>query len=158
MAKLLTHGLWELTLYCMILDQYPFLGETLQDTYEKVHKSVSKFLFPRPCVFKNLLRDLFFSRLLIAPWSSQMIWTRGWRTCWKDFFVKVSGICSSTFYFYSHTFIGPGFPGIFPHVFDILFWAAVFVQSMAGLSAFEFKYILFCRPKHENDIGDCCKA
>ncbi|KAF5744697.1 serine/threonine-protein kinase GRIK1 isoform X2 [Tripterygium wilfordii] len=24
------------TLYCMILGQYPFLGETLQDTYEKI--------------------------------------------------------------------------------------------------------------------------
>lgn len=24
------------TLYCMILGQYPFLGETLQDTYDKV--------------------------------------------------------------------------------------------------------------------------
>lgn len=24
------------TLYCMILGQYPFLGETLQDTYDKI--------------------------------------------------------------------------------------------------------------------------
>lgn len=24
------------TLYCMILGQYPFLGDTLQDTYDKV--------------------------------------------------------------------------------------------------------------------------
>jgi serine/threonine protein kinase len=26
------------TLYCMILGQYPFLGETLQDTYDKASK------------------------------------------------------------------------------------------------------------------------
>lgn len=25
------------TLYCMVLGQYPFLGDTLQDTYDKVY-------------------------------------------------------------------------------------------------------------------------
>lgn len=27
-----------ITLYCMVVGQYPFLGDTLQDTYDKVTK------------------------------------------------------------------------------------------------------------------------
>lgn len=29
------------TLYCMILGEYPFLGDTLQDTYDKVRNTHS---------------------------------------------------------------------------------------------------------------------
>lgn len=32
------------TLYCMILGEYPFLGDTLQDTYDRVRELVC-FLF-----------------------------------------------------------------------------------------------------------------
>ncbi|XP_026665455.1 serine/threonine-protein kinase GRIK2-like isoform X2 [Phoenix dactylifera] len=33
------------TLYCMVLGQYPFLGDTLQDTYDKVWTCGDSFLF-----------------------------------------------------------------------------------------------------------------
>lgn len=42
------------TLYCMVLGKYPFLGETLQDTYDKVCGSVSLLfseIFDPACVF-----------------------------------------------------------------------------------------------------------
>jgi [calcium/calmodulin-dependent protein kinase] kinase len=33
------------TLYCMISGHYPFLGDTLQETYDKVQKMFTSFPF-----------------------------------------------------------------------------------------------------------------
>lgn len=49
------------TLYCMVLGKYPFLGETLQDTYEKVRKGMHKFshhLFISPTANKYIVHFL----------------------------------------------------------------------------------------------------
>lgn len=41
------------TLYCMILGQYPFLGETLQDTYDKVLNLLPLFFWSIPLIFSS---------------------------------------------------------------------------------------------------------
>ncbi|MQL71197.1 hypothetical protein Taro_003503 [Colocasia esculenta] len=54
------------TLYCMVLGQYPFLGETLQDTYDKiVHNSLSI-----PEDINPLLKNLRMTLRAVAehPW------------------------------------------------------------------------------------------
>lgn len=56
----------------MILGQYPFLGETLQDTYEKVHKICFyisgdfHFLLSRPC-FVELSKWSFLPQIVNNP-------------------------------------------------------------------------------------------
>ncbi|KAJ8535529.1 hypothetical protein K7X08_023249 [Anisodus acutangulus] len=49
------------TLYCMVLGKYPFLGDTLQDTYDKI--------------VNNPL--------------SLMVWIPYWRICLRGFSVKI---------------------------------------------------------------------
>nr|GEV40446.1 serine/threonine-protein kinase GRIK2-like isoform X1 [Tanacetum cinerariifolium] len=43
------------TLYCMILGQYPFLGDTLQDTYDKIFNDPLRLPKGMNPLFKNLL-------------------------------------------------------------------------------------------------------
>lgn len=43
------------TLYCMILGQYPFLADTLQDTYDKVGSAADQCY---PWILKNIFENL----------------------------------------------------------------------------------------------------
>lgn len=44
------------TLYCMILGQYPFLGETLQDTYDKVQNFPLLVSFSTPAALFFIIK------------------------------------------------------------------------------------------------------
>ncbi|GJY26321.1 serine/threonine-protein kinase GRIK2-like protein [Tanacetum coccineum] len=46
------------TLYCMILGQYPFLGDTLQDTYDKIVNDPLRLPKGMGLLLKNLLKGL----------------------------------------------------------------------------------------------------
>ncbi|GKC14365.1 serine/threonine-protein kinase GRIK2 isoform X2, partial [Tanacetum coccineum] len=46
------------TLYCMILGQYPFLGDTLQDTYDKIVNDPLRLPKGMGLLLKNLLEGL----------------------------------------------------------------------------------------------------
>ena len=76
------------TLYCMILGEYPFLGDTLQDTYDRVRDLVCVLFLFSVCVFFNY--DFFLYNELFCFYSS-------FETCFHPFLYKISKIGNKYF-------------------------------------------------------------
>lgn len=55
------------TLYCMILGQYPFLGDTLQDTYDKARKLHFLCFLAEVGVFSRVFNKLCNKRFSVLP-------------------------------------------------------------------------------------------
>lgn len=131
MAKPQTRGLWELLCIVWFWVNIHFWGRHCRIHMRRCKNLHLNFRSLVLVLFKKFLRVIFFSRLLIAPWFSQMIWTGGWRTCSRDFFAKVSGICSSTFSIFQPYFYRCWIPwNISPSVCYLVLSSCVYVHGL----------------------------